>query len=182
MHFNKCLFYLYFKIQIQNIFWSLYNTDNLFSWSFNPGALILVTTVPLGETVTFTCFVPDMEYSNIRVKWYKQSTGDSLLLITTLLKATSKPTFEQGFSPSRFDANYTTTLSTLTILRTIQEDEAVYHCGRFTWSKDTWSGTYLSLKSKTYSISVLCGSMVNRKYLFFSWSLNTVFICTTILC
>ncbi|KAM7389134.1 hypothetical protein PAMP_023128 [Pampus punctatissimus] len=40
-------------------------------------------------------------------------------------------------------------MSTLTILRTIQEDEAVYHCAISTWNKDTWSGTYLSLRENT---------------------------------
>ncbi|XP_067454488.1 uncharacterized protein [Thunnus thynnus] len=113
-------------------------------------ALISVTTVPLGESVTFTCFFPDSEYSNTRVKWYKQSIGNSLLLMTTLMKATSNPTFEQGFPSSRFDANYTIIMSTLTILRTIREDEAVYHCAVSTWSKDKWNGTYLSLKENTH--------------------------------
>ncbi|XP_070768898.1 uncharacterized protein [Enoplosus armatus] len=40
-------------------------------------------------------------------------------------------------------------MSTLTILKTIQEDEAVYHCAVTTWSKDQWSGTYLSLRGNT---------------------------------
>ncbi|KAM7417264.1 hypothetical protein PAMA_017084 [Pampus argenteus] len=109
-------------------------------------ALISMATVPLGEPVTFTCFFHDSEYSNTRVKWYKQSIGDSLLLITTLMKATSDVSFEHGFPDTRFNATYTGITSTLTILRTIQEDEAVYHCAVYTWNKDMWSGTYLSLK------------------------------------
>ncbi|XP_044061927.1 uncharacterized protein LOC122880659 [Siniperca chuatsi] len=124
-------------------------------------ALISVTTVQLGEPVTFTCFFPDSEYSNTRVKWYKQSIGDTLTLITTLMKATANPTFEQRFPPSRFDVNHTTTMSTLTILKTIQEDEAVYHCAVTTWSKDQWSGTYLSLKGNTQRTSVVQGPTVS---------------------
>ncbi|KAI3351495.1 hypothetical protein L3Q82_020343 [Scortum barcoo] len=112
-------------------------------------ALISVTTVQLGDPVTLTCLFPGWEYSNARVKWYKQSVGDTLKLITILMKSTTKPTFEKGFPPSRFDANLTTTASTLTILKTIQEDEAVYHCAGTTWSKDQWSGVYLSLIGNT---------------------------------
>lgn len=113
-----------------------------------------MTTVQLGEAVTFTYSFPDLEYSNTRVKWYKQSIGDTLTLITTLMKATADPTFEQGFPPSRFHANYSTTVSTLTILKTIEEDEALYHCTVTSWSKDQWSGTYLSLKGNTCPCTV----------------------------
>ncbi|XP_049442783.1 uncharacterized protein LOC125895060 [Epinephelus fuscoguttatus] len=116
-------------------------------------ALIPVTTVQLGEPVTFTCIYHDSEYSNSRTKWYKQSIGDTLTLMSTLLKGTAIPTFEQGFPPSRFNVNHTTTMSTLTILKTIQEDEAVYHCAVSSWSKDEWRSTYLSLKGNTQSTS-----------------------------
>uniref|UniRef100_A0A3B3TIU6 Ig-like domain-containing protein n=1 Tax=Poecilia latipinna TaxID=48699 RepID=A0A3B3TIU6_9TELE len=109
-------------------------------------SLISVTTGQLGEPVTFTCWLSNSDYSNTRVKWYKQSNGDTLRLITTLMKATTHPIFEQGFSSSRFAANYTTFTSTLTILKTFEEDEALYHCAVSTWNTDEWSGTYLSLK------------------------------------
>uniref|UniRef100_A0A7N6BKG9 Ig-like domain-containing protein n=2 Tax=Anabas testudineus TaxID=64144 RepID=A0A7N6BKG9_ANATE len=112
-------------------------------------ALISVTTVQLGDPVTFKCFFPDAEYSNTRVKWYKQSTGDTLTLITTLMKATTDPVFEKGFSHSRFHVNHTQTKSTLTILTTVESDEAIYHCAVSTWSKDQWSGSYLDLKENS---------------------------------
>uniref|UniRef100_A0A087XMN9 Ig-like domain-containing protein n=1 Tax=Poecilia formosa TaxID=48698 RepID=A0A087XMN9_POEFO len=120
-------------------------------------SLISVTTGQLGEPVTFTCWLSNSDYSNTRVKWYKQSNGDTLRLITTLMKATTHPIFEQGFSSSRFAANYTTFTSTLTILKTFEEDEALYHCAVSTWNTDEWSGTYLSLKdvntrSSNYSV------------------------------
>uniref|UniRef100_A0A4W6FAQ7 Ig-like domain-containing protein n=1 Tax=Lates calcarifer TaxID=8187 RepID=A0A4W6FAQ7_LATCA len=113
-------------------------------------ALISVTTAQLGEPVTLSCFFPESEYSNTRIKWYKQTIGDTLLLITTLMKATAYPTFEEGFPSSRFNVNHTTTSSILTILRTVQEDEAMYHCAVTTWSKDQWSGVYLSFKGNTF--------------------------------
>ncbi|XP_030594390.1 uncharacterized protein LOC115786405 [Archocentrus centrarchus] len=108
-------------------------------------ALLSVTRGQLGEPVTFTCSFPDLVDSSVRVKWYKQRIGDTLKLITTLMKATDIPKFEQGFSQSRFDANSTNVMSTLTILATNQEDEALYYCAAYTWSKDQWNGTYLSL-------------------------------------
>lgn len=120
-----------------------------FPLSFNSDALISVTTAQLGEPVTLSCFFPESEYSNTRIKWYKQTIGDTLLLITTLMKATAYPTFEEGFPSSRFNVNHTTTSSILTILRTVQEDEAMYHCAVTTWSKDQWSGVYLSFKGNT---------------------------------
>ncbi|XP_031159117.1 uncharacterized protein LOC116052501 [Sander lucioperca] len=116
-------------------------------------ALISVTTVQLGKPATFTCVLPDSEYSNTRIKWYKQSFGDTLTLIITLIKGTTNPMFEQGFPPSRFNANHTTTMSSLTILKTIQEDEALYHCAFSSWSTDQFSGTYLSLKGNTQRTS-----------------------------
>lgn len=67
------------------------------------------------------------------------------------MKVTEKPTFEQGFPSSRFHAAVSTTMSNLTIWKTIQEDEAVYHCGVTAWSTDQWSGTYLSLEGNTSS-------------------------------
>ncbi|XP_071314252.1 uncharacterized protein [Trachinotus anak] len=116
-------------------------------------ALISVTTVQLGEPVTFTCSYPQSEHSNIRVKWYKQSTGDTLTLIISLMKSTANPTFEDGFPPSRFHVNHTTTASALTILSAVQEDEALYHCAVTTWNKDQWSGMYLSLKENSQRMS-----------------------------
>ncbi|KAK9518363.1 hypothetical protein VZT92_023672 [Zoarces viviparus] len=112
-------------------------------------AEISVTTVQLGEPATFACVFSDSHYSNTRVKWYRQRTGDTLTLITTLMKGTAQPTFEQGFHPSQLYANHTETMSSLTILKTAEEDEALYHCAVTTWSKDQWSGTYLSLKGNT---------------------------------
>lgn len=112
---------------------------------FPTAALLSVTKCQLGNSVTFTCWFPDLEYSNTRVKWYKQNIGGSLKLITTLMKATEKPTFERGFPQSRFDANSTQVMSMLTIFSTVREDEALYHCAASTWSKDHWNATYLSL-------------------------------------
>ncbi|XP_063732462.1 uncharacterized protein LOC134859721 [Eleginops maclovinus] len=108
--------------------------------------LMSVTTVQLGESATFTCAYPDWEHSNTRVKWYKQSVWDSPTLMATLLKGTANPAFEQGYPQSRFHAKHLVNMSTLTILKTIPEDKAIYHCAVTTWSNDDWTSTYLSLE------------------------------------
>ncbi|KAF3838708.1 hypothetical protein F7725_010478 [Dissostichus mawsoni] len=91
--------------------------------SFNTDGLMSVTIVQLGESATFTCVYPDWEHSNTRVKWYKQSVG---------------------FPHYRFNVKHLVNMSSLTILKTIQEDKAMYHCAVTTWSKDEWTSTYLS--------------------------------------
>ncbi|XP_029297349.1 uncharacterized protein LOC115014540 [Cottoperca gobio] len=112
-------------------------------------ALISVTTVQLGEPATFTCAFHNWHHSSKQVKWYKQSVGNTPTLITTLMKGTINPIFEQGFPESRFTAVQNLTMSTLIILKTIREDEAVYHCAVTNWSRDQWNGTYLSLKGSS---------------------------------
>ncbi|XP_029368837.1 uncharacterized protein LOC115050188 [Echeneis naucrates] len=116
-------------------------------------ALISVATVHLGEPVTFKCALPSSEHSNTRVKWYKQSFGDTLRLITSLMKGTINPTFEEGFPHSRFHVDHTATTSALTIHSTVREDEALYHCAVTTWHMDQWNGTYLSLKENSSRMS-----------------------------
>uniref|UniRef100_A0A8C6KEJ3 Ig-like domain-containing protein n=1 Tax=Nothobranchius furzeri TaxID=105023 RepID=A0A8C6KEJ3_NOTFU len=113
-------------------------------------SLTSVTRGKVGEAVTFTCQFSDVE--NTRIKWYKQAVGDTLKLITVLMKGTVEPTFEEGISPSRFNATYTTVKSTMTILKTVKEDEAFYHCAISTWKMDYWTGTFLSLKGNSANL------------------------------
>ncbi|XP_068447782.1 uncharacterized protein [Clinocottus analis] len=116
-------------------------------------AELLVTTVQLGEPATFTCVFADPQYSNTRVKWYRQRIGDTLTLITILTKGTEHATLKQGFHASHMYANNTETMSTLTILKTVEEDEALYHCAVINWNNDQWSGTYLSFEGNTRRMS-----------------------------
>lgn len=108
-----------------------------------------VSTGELGDPVTFVCRFSGVEYSSTRVKWYKQSIGDTLTLITTLMETTTKPSFKEGFSSSRFAASFSSEESTLTILKIVPEDEALYHCSVSTWKTDQWTGIFLSLKGNT---------------------------------
>ncbi|XP_042072697.1 uncharacterized protein LOC102297007 [Haplochromis burtoni] len=116
--------------------------------------LIPITSVQLGETVTFTCDLrKNSQFSRREVDWYKQSTGDSLKLIWTL-KESAQPEFSAEFTQSRWKVNYNENSTNLTILRANQEDEGIYHCGITEWFKNTeWSGSYLLVRGRTQRTS-----------------------------
>ncbi|XP_051277233.1 uncharacterized protein LOC127375259 isoform X1 [Dicentrarchus labrax] len=114
--------------------------------------LIPVTTAQLGEPATFTCVLPDYESNPRQFHWYKQSVGDSLKLILVQRKGIN-PVYGPEFSASRLDLNIHKNISKLTILRTIQEDEGMYHCALVDYAKITWSGTYLSITGNTLKTS-----------------------------
>uniref|UniRef100_A0A671Y0H6 Ig-like domain-containing protein n=1 Tax=Sparus aurata TaxID=8175 RepID=A0A671Y0H6_SPAAU len=98
--------------------------------------------------------------SCFHIQWYKQSAGDLLKLIVTRQKST-QPEYAPEFPASRFQVNSNDNFSNLTILRTRQEDEGMYHCAVSEWIiKTVWSGTYLLLKGNlvTLQCSVLSDS------------------------
>ncbi|XP_008293648.1 uncharacterized protein LOC103367404 [Stegastes partitus] len=123
--------------------------------------LIPVIPVQLGESTTFTCDLSNTDISRVEVHWYKQSVGDNLKLIVNLREHIT-PQFAPEFPNSRWKVNIHDDLINMTILKTIQEDEGIYHCAiveRLVSSK--WSGTYLIVKV-CLAISVI---------------VNIVFIC-----
>ncbi|CAI5652821.1 unnamed protein product [Oreochromis niloticus] len=113
-------------------------------------SLVRVETVHLGEPATLTCAIPK-ELSIRGIKWYKQSVGDTLKLIVTLIKSTAD--FGPGFSSLRFRINNDANFSSLTILETVQEDEGHYHCVNTEWAGSTWSGIYLIVTGNTQRTS-----------------------------
>uniref|UniRef100_A0A3Q2WR83 Ig-like domain-containing protein n=1 Tax=Haplochromis burtoni TaxID=8153 RepID=A0A3Q2WR83_HAPBU len=111
-----------------------------------------IKTVQLGEPATLTCAIPK-ELSIRGVNWYKQSVGDTLKLIVTLYKSTVD--FGPGFSSLRFGVYDGKNFTSLTILKTVQEDEGLYHCANTEWIGTTWSGMYLLVKgNKTSNFAV----------------------------
>uniref|UniRef100_A0A3P9ARX1 Ig-like domain-containing protein n=1 Tax=Maylandia zebra TaxID=106582 RepID=A0A3P9ARX1_9CICH len=97
----------------------------------------------LGGPVNFTCVLPKTETGRRDIHWYHQRAGDTLKIIWTL-KESATPKFAPAFDNSRWEANYDKNVSNLTILKTNQDDEGIYHCGFTEWLQDTtWSGTYL---------------------------------------
>ncbi|XP_038556304.1 uncharacterized protein LOC119889436 [Micropterus salmoides] len=128
--------------------------------------LVPVTTVQLGDSATFTCVLPNEELSSRKLHWYKQRAGDTLKLIMTLWKS-AKPEYAPEFSESRLKVNTDKNISNLTILRTIQEDEGMYHCAVTAWINPEWSGTYLLVKGNTQRTSnytVIKGTTVSDPY------------------
>ncbi|XP_074505793.1 uncharacterized protein LOC141775953 [Sebastes fasciatus] len=111
--------------------------------------LVPVTTVQLGEPATFTCALSNIEINRIAIHWYKQSARETLQLMVTL-RTSTKPEYAPQFSESRLEVNNDNNFSNLTILRTIQEDEGLYHCEiTDRWKTPEWNGTYLLLKGNT---------------------------------
>ncbi|KAI4819276.1 hypothetical protein KUCAC02_004529, partial [Chaenocephalus aceratus] len=135
---------------------------NKCDYCHNKDTLVPVTTVPLGESVTFTCALPTTEFGSKQLYWFKQNAGETLTLIVTLLGST-KPEFAPETSDSRLEVKRDNKLSTLTIRTTIPEDEGMYHClSTESYGNPVWSGTYLLLKAslgnlQTYNIYLLCG-------------------------
>uniref|UniRef100_A0A671Y0L3 Ig-like domain-containing protein n=1 Tax=Sparus aurata TaxID=8175 RepID=A0A671Y0L3_SPAAU len=68
------------------------------------------------------------------------SVGDDLKLIVSS-RLHSKPVFEPEFPASRLDLKVEKNISKLTILRTTEEDEGMYHCAVIDWDKNLWRNT-----------------------------------------
>ncbi|XP_024859939.2 uncharacterized protein LOC108231234 [Kryptolebias marmoratus] len=110
--------------------------------------LVPVTTVQLGEPVTFTCPLPEDKDISGKLYWYKQNAGDSMKLIA-LLWIHAKPENGPASSASRLIVTIDEKISNLTILRTVQGDEGMYHCAFNDWKNHSWHGNYLSLKGNS---------------------------------
>ncbi|XP_037531424.1 uncharacterized protein LOC119408653 [Nematolebias whitei] len=110
--------------------------------------LVPLFTVQLGEPATFTCRLPEDQDSRVKIHWYKQNAGDTLKIIVSLWKL-AKPEYGPEYSASRLKVTLEEKFSNLTIVRTVKEDEGMYHCAFNDWSKNIWHSMYLSLKGPT---------------------------------
>uniref|UniRef100_A0AAZ1XFW4 Ig-like domain-containing protein n=1 Tax=Oreochromis aureus TaxID=47969 RepID=A0AAZ1XFW4_OREAU len=93
------------------------------------------------------------------IHWYKQSVGDTLILIVTLFE-TATPEYGQEIFKSRFQTHYDKKFSNLTILKAVQDDEGIYHCGIIEWINPEWTGTYLLVKGK---LVIHCHTFIHFK-------------------
>uniref|UniRef100_A0A3B4G266 Ig-like domain-containing protein n=1 Tax=Pundamilia nyererei TaxID=303518 RepID=A0A3B4G266_9CICH len=119
---------------------------NFCVFSIKLDTLVPVTSVQLGETVTIPCQLPVIETIRKEVHWYKQRAGDTLKVIWTM-RESATPEFAPEFNNSRLKVNHNKHFTNLTILKTNQEDEGIYHCGFTEWRRNTeWTGTYLLVK------------------------------------
>ncbi|XP_047210333.1 uncharacterized protein LOC124860805 [Girardinichthys multiradiatus] len=113
--------------------------------------LVTVTTVPLGDPATFTCSFSAEQLTNNELHWYKQGAGNTLTIIVKLRKH-AEPAYGAGFSASRVNATNKEDVSSLTIIRTVQEDEGMYHCAIIDWTENIWHGIYLVLEGHSERI------------------------------
>ncbi|XP_042275450.1 prostaglandin F2 receptor negative regulator-like [Thunnus maccoyii] len=111
-------------------------------------ALIPVITVQSGEPATLRCTLHNYDLNTKQLYWYKQSAGDTLKLILKLY-GSGTPQYGPEFSPSRLNVHTEKNFSNLTILRTTQEDEGMYHCAAMEWINPEWNGIYLLVKGNT---------------------------------
>uniref|UniRef100_A0A3B5QKG4 Ig-like domain-containing protein n=1 Tax=Xiphophorus maculatus TaxID=8083 RepID=A0A3B5QKG4_XIPMA len=116
-----------------------------FFFSFN--TLAPVVTIELGEPVTLTCAFTDNFQSTTWIHWYKQNAGDTLKLIVSQQNLIN-PTYGPEFSTSRFDVRNTNKMSNLTILKTVQQDEGMYHCIQ----TDMYGSTLNSERTMSYTV------------------------------
>ncbi|XP_015254463.1 PREDICTED: uncharacterized protein LOC107100469 isoform X2 [Cyprinodon variegatus] len=114
-------------------------------------ALVPVVTVHLGKPVTLTCHVTMEKHSNDWLHWYKQTAGDTVKLIVMLRKNTS-PVYGPGFSSSSFKIP-DDEMDNLTIVKTVREDEGMYHCAVIGWVDSKWNATYLLIEGITETTS-----------------------------
>ncbi|MEQ2245639.1 hypothetical protein ILYODFUR_030026 [Ilyodon furcidens] len=121
-----------------------------------------VVTVQLGEPVSFTCAVIEKFQSTTWLHWYKQSAGDTVKLIA-MQRKNLDPSYGPEFVASRFRVTNDGKIGNLTILRTVQQDEGMYHCALTDWTKSIWTGTYLMIKgsSKTTSSYIVVKSTIS---------------------
>ncbi|XP_054886897.1 uncharacterized protein LOC129360597 [Poeciliopsis prolifica] len=118
--------------------------------------LVPVVTVQLGEPVTLSCAF-SKRLQSTWLHWYKQSAGDTLKFIVMQQKSID-PKYDPNLPNSRIKATNDDKFSNLTIMKTVLQDEGMYHCAQLDWTKSIWSATYLSVKGKssnTVSYSVL---------------------------
>uniref|UniRef100_A0A3B3YVJ8 Ig-like domain-containing protein n=1 Tax=Poecilia mexicana TaxID=48701 RepID=A0A3B3YVJ8_9TELE len=119
------------------------------------------TVVPLipvqaGESATFHCALPSVEYNQRDIHWYKQRPDDAMKRILKVLKRLKNTTidFEPGFSDSRWKVNNDEKFIRLTLLNTTYSDQGLYHCELATWTgRANWSWTYLMVTENTVRIS-----------------------------
>lgn len=103
-------------------------------------------TVEQGKPATLQCVV-QKGFARRQLKWYKQSAGDTLKIITSIRPHVNL-TFGPGFPPSRFQLTDNSDVISLTIFEATHEDEGMYHCALMDWMDAIWSTTYLSIKGK----------------------------------
>uniref|UniRef100_A0A3P8NJ94 Ig-like domain-containing protein n=1 Tax=Astatotilapia calliptera TaxID=8154 RepID=A0A3P8NJ94_ASTCA len=125
---------------------------------FHSDSLVPVKTAHLGEAATLTCARTTKEISS-RVQWYKQSVGDALKLVVTFY-GTTQPVYTPEFPESRFEAKIDKNFGNLTIVKTVQEDEACFEeclCVLYYTGNTQRSSNYIVVQKQMESNPVYSG-------------------------
>uniref|UniRef100_A0A3B5Q632 Ig-like domain-containing protein n=1 Tax=Xiphophorus maculatus TaxID=8083 RepID=A0A3B5Q632_XIPMA len=115
--------------------------------------LVPVVTVQLGDPVTLSCALLEKFQSTSWLHWYKQSAGDTLKFIV-LQQKSIKPNYKQNASTSRIAATNDDKFSNLTIMKTVLQDEGMYHCAHMDWTFNIHFNFFIA-NSRTSSYTVL---------------------------
>uniref|UniRef100_A0A3B4G041 Ig-like domain-containing protein n=1 Tax=Pundamilia nyererei TaxID=303518 RepID=A0A3B4G041_9CICH len=140
---------------------------------FHSDSLVPVKTAHLGEAAALTCARTTKEISS-RVQWYKQSVGDALKLVVTFY-GTTQPVYTPEFPESRFEARIDKHFGNLTIVKTVQEDEACFEeclCVLYYTGNTQRSSNYIVVQKQMESNPVYSGDTATLECSVFSDSEN----------
>uniref|UniRef100_A0A669C2P5 Immunoglobulin domain-containing protein n=1 Tax=Oreochromis niloticus TaxID=8128 RepID=A0A669C2P5_ORENI len=110
-------------------------------------------TVYVGENINLTCPRTDVG----TLFWIKLVSGDFPKILG---RSFSSQSYGQEIFKSRFQTHYDKKFSNLTILKAVQDDEGIYHCGMIEWINPEWTGTYLLVKGK---LVIHCHTFIHFK-------------------
>ncbi|XP_053091238.1 uncharacterized protein LOC128318571 [Pangasianodon hypophthalmus] len=107
-------------------------------------------SVDIGDSATLRCCISEKEIGIIG--WFKQLNRKKPQIIVTVYKSGGE-TFYNGFQKSRFKIEKSSNCFNMTILNTIQSDEAMYYCALTTPDLVFADGTYLKIKGENVTIA-----------------------------
>ncbi|XP_053091742.1 uncharacterized protein LOC128318646 [Pangasianodon hypophthalmus] len=107
-------------------------------------------SVDIGDSATLRCCISEKKIGIIA--WFKQPNGKKPQIIVTVYKTTGE-TFYNESQKSRFKIEKSSNCFNMTILNTIQSDDAMYYCALTYPDIVFGDGTYLKIKGEHVTIA-----------------------------
>ncbi|XP_034161944.2 uncharacterized protein LOC117597708 [Pangasianodon hypophthalmus] len=107
-------------------------------------------SVDIGDSATLQCCVS--EKVDMMIAWFKQPNRKQPQIIVTLYKSGGE-TFYNGFQKTHFQIEISSNCFNMTILKTIESDEAMYYCALMDVNPVFGDGTYLKIKGENVTIA-----------------------------
>ncbi|XP_053091781.1 uncharacterized protein LOC128318652 [Pangasianodon hypophthalmus] len=107
-------------------------------------------SVDTGDSATLQCCISENEFEPIA--WFKQPNGKKPQIIVTVYKTAGEAFYNES-QKSRFKIERSSNCCNMTILNTIQSDEAMYYCALMRLSLVFADGTYLKIKGEHVTIA-----------------------------